>query len=241
MRKRFAFVAGASGAIGQAICHRLAQEGWSLYLQYHRGQQAVQTLYNILQEQYPEQEFMPVQADFTELDAADTLAAQLFQLDALIFANGQAYYNMLEDTPTAVMEQLWRVHVQNPMRLCALTSSKLRANNGYILFIGSIWGEAGASFEVAYSAVKGAQHAFVKAYAQEAAPAIRVNAIVPGMIQTPMNGHLDAEELAAIIEEIPLGRLGEAEEVANMVAFYISGQADYVTGQCIRLNGGWYI
>lgn len=241
MLKQFAFVAGASGAIGQEICERLAEQGWSLYLQYNQGYERVQALYKTLSTQYPQQEFMLIQADFTDDQAADYVAAQVFTIHALVFANGQAHYDMLEDTSVTMMQNLWRVHVQNPMRLSALLSAKLRANNGYIIVIGSIWGEAGASFEVAYSAVKGAQHAFVKAYAQEVAPFIKVNAILPGMIDTTMNGHLSEQEQQAIIADIPLGRLGTAHEVANMVAFYVSGQADYVTGQCIRLNGGWYI
>lgn len=141
------------------------------------------------------------------------------------------------------MSKLWKVHVQNPMRLLALTSKKLRVNLvSYVLFIGSIWGEAGAAGESVYSAVKGAQHAFVKSYAKEVAfNQIRVNAIAPGFIDTVMNQQLDEEERASINDEIPLGYAGSTEDVAKMVSFYLSGQADYVTGQIIRLNGGWYI
>ena len=129
------------------------------------------------------------------------------------------------------------------MRTTALLASKLRANKvSYVLVIGSIWGDVGAAGEVAYSAVKGAQHSFVKAYAQEVAyNGIRVNAIAPGIINTNMNAKFSTEERAEIESQIPLQTFGEVRDIANMAAFYLSGQADYVTGQIIRINGGWYI
>lgn len=241
--KKFALVCGASGAIGQAISAQLARDGWSLYLHYNVGQKKVNNLVKQFIELYPDQEFLPVQADFSKNDGAQQLASQIFSLQAIIFANGHAYYGLLEDTKVADMEKLWRVHVQNPMQTIALLARKLRANpTSYILMIGSIWGEVGAAGEVAYSAVKGAQHSFVKAYAQEAAyNGIRVNAIAPGIIDTSMNANLNAQEREELASQIPLQAFGEARDIANMAAFYISGQADYVTGQIIRVNGGWYI
>lgn len=241
--KKFALVLGASGEIGRSICRSLAEDGWSLYLHYTHNEEATQALYKSLSSTFPTQEFMMVQADFMDPQAADRLASQIFSVQALVFASGQAHYALLEDIPIEDMEALWRVHVQNPMRLTALLSSKLRMHTvSYVFFIGSIWGEAGSAGEALYATVKGAQHAFVKSYAKEAALAgIRVNAIAPGFINTSMNGHLSDEELGYILEEIPLGKVGETTDVAEMVRFYLSGKADYVTGQIIRLNGGWYI
>ncbi len=241
--KRFALVIGASGAIGSAIAKRLATDGWSLYLHYNNGKLKVDNLINELNSIYPQQEFIGIFADFTEDQGADQLAAQIFSIKAIVVASGHAFYGLLEDTPVSEMNRLWKVHVQNPIRLIALLSSKLRKNDvSYILFIGSIWGETGAALESVYSAVKGAQHAFVKSYAKEVAfNHILVNAIAPGLIDTSMNEHLNNEEMQHLYEEIPLGRAGTMKEVANIAAFYLSGQADYVTGQIIRLNGGWYI
>ncbi|WP_274309514.1 elongation factor P 5-aminopentanone reductase [Solibacillus daqui] len=241
--KKFALVCGSSGAIGEAICRSLAQDGWSLYLHYNASREKVQVLYAQLAESYPQQEFIPVQADFSAETSAEQLAAQIFSLQAIIFANGHAYYGLLEDTSSADMNKLWCVHVQNPMRTTALLASKLRAHKvSYVLVIGSIWGDVGAAGEVVYSAVKGAQHSFVKAYAQEVAfNGIRVNAIAPGIIDTAMNAKLDATEREELESQIPLQAFGEARDIANMVAFYVSGKADYVTGQIIRVNGGWYI
>ena len=241
--KKFALVCGATGAIGEAICERLASDGCSLYLQYYTNINKMQRLLDKLQGNYPQQEFFAVQADFSEERAAEQIAAQLFSLQAVIFAGGHAHYGLLEDTTAMDMQKLWQVHVQTPMQLLALVARKLRQQNtSYVLLIGSIWGTAGAAGEVVYSAVKGAQHSFVKAYAQEVAyNGIRVNAIAPGFIDTAMNGQLDEAEREAIQSEIPLQRFGQVQEVANMVSFYLSGQADYITGQILHLNGGWYI
>ncbi len=241
--KKFALVLGASGEIGRAICQSLAEGGWSIYIHFSNNEKAAQDLYHSLSENFPEQEFMLVQGDFSKASGAQLLAAQIFNVQAIVFANGQAHYSLLEDTTVEDMDALWRVHVQNPMRLTALLSSKLRAHDvSYVLFIGSIWGEAGSAGEALYAAVKGAQHAFVKSYAKEAALSrIRVNAIAPGFINTSMNSHLSEEELDYILEDIPLGIAGQTTDVAKMVRFYLSGNADYVTGQVIRLNGGWYI
>lgn len=241
--KKFALVLGASGAIGSAICQRLAKDGWSLYLHYNKGTEKIQQLMKELTLDFPNQEFIPVQSDFTDVNGAEALAPQIFHLNAVVFASGHAYYGLIEETPVEEMDKLWHVHVQNPIRLLALLSEKLRKSDvSYCLFIGSIWGEAGSAGEAVYAAVKGAQHAFVKSYAKEVAfNRIRVNAIAPGFIETEMNNHLSDEEKSRVFEEIPLARAGEARDVANMVAFYLSGQADYVTGQIIRVNGGWYI
>lgn len=241
--KKFALILGASGAIGSAICKRLAEDGWSLYMHYNHNETKVMRLREELSSQYTEQEFLVVQADFSSDVGAETLVNQIYSLQAIVFANGHAFYGLIEDTSVEEMENLWKVHVQNPMRLLALISNKLRSNDvSYVLFIGSIWGEAGAAYETVYATVKGAQHAFVKAYSKEVAlQHILVNAISPGFIETSMNYHLSDEDKQQILDEIPLQRAGKTEDIANLVAFYISGQADYVTGQIIRVNGGWYI
>lgn len=241
--KKYVLVLGASGEIGRAICQSLAEDGWSIYVHYSNNKNAAHKLCDSLSNTFPAQEFMLVQGDFSILTGAEMVAAQIFNVQAIVFANGQAHYSLLEDTTVEDMDALWRVHVQNPMRLTALLSEKLRKHEvSYVLFIGSIWGEAGSAGEALYATVKGAQHAFVKSYAKEAALSrIRVNAVAPGFINTSMNSHLNQEELNYILEDIPLGTIGQTKDVAEMIRFYLSGKADYVTGQIIRLNGGWYI
>lgn len=108
--------------------------------------------------------------------------------------------------------------------------------------ITSIWGEIGASCEVLYSMVKGGQNSFVKALAKELAPSgIRVNGVSPGAVKTKMLDEFTEEELDDLKEEIPLGRLGRPEEIADAVSFAASERASYITGQILSVNGGWHV
>ncbi|EGQ27456.1 MULTISPECIES: elongation factor P 5-aminopentanone reductase [Sporosarcina] len=240
---RFALVLGASGGIGEAVCRQLAAAGWSLYLHYNSNKQQLALLLKDLQKDYPNLEFLSVQADFRSEQAAAELASKIQGLQAIVVANGQAVVKLLSDTTDVEMAELWRVHMQNPARLVSLLSAKLRKHTvSYVLFIGSIWGSAGAAGEVMYSAVKGAQHAFVKAYAKEAAySGVRVNAIAPGWIDTRMNQEFSSEERQMVLEQIPLLSVGTPQEIANMVEFLLSGKADYMTGEIVQINGGWYM
>ncbi|PIC71862.1 3-ketoacyl-ACP synthase [Sporosarcina sp. P16b] len=240
---RFALVLGASGGIGEVICKQLAKAGWSLYMHYNANKNQLNLLRYELEENYPNQQFRSVQADFRVELAAEKLAGSIQSVQAIVVANGQAVVKLLSETSEKEMSELWQVHVQNPARLIALLSEKLRKQDvSYIVFIGSIWGSTGSAGEVMYSAVKGAQHAFVKAYAKESAfSGIRVNAIAPGWIDTRMNQEFSAEERQMVLEQIPLLSVGTPQEIANMVEFMLSGKADYMTGEIIQINGGWYM
>ena len=110
---------------------------------------------------------------------------------------------------------------------------------GCILNISSVWGNTGASTEVAYSAAKGGVNAMTRALAKELAPShIRVNAIACGFIDTEMNGFLSADDREALFEEIPAGRAGTVQEVADLVRRILDAP-EYLTGQIITLDGGW--
>ena len=241
--QRWAIVLGSSGGIGEAISRKLAAEGWSLYLHYNSGHSLAFALAQDLKKRYPNNEFRCVHADFSLIGAADVLAGSLEDISCIVVANGQSMVKLLTETTDMDMEALWRVHVQNPARLIGLLSAHMRQlAPSYVVFIGSIWGNTGAAGEVMYSAVKGAQHAFVKAYAKETAyGGIRVNGIAPGWIETRMNDEIPDEEREMVMEEIPLMIPGKPSEVANLVSFLISGEADYMTGEILKLNGGWYI
>ena len=115
----------------------------------------------------------------------------------------------------------------------------VRKQSGHIVNISSVWGVCGASCEAAYSASKGGVNALTKALAKELAPShIQINAIACGVIDTDMNHFLSKEEAAALLEEIPAGRMGTPDEVARMVLSLTESPA-YLTGQVIRFDGGW--
>lgn len=240
--KKFACIFGASGEIGQAIALEMSKQGWSLYLHFHENKNAMENLQKNLQELNPSQEHHIIQANLGDLNSVNDIFEQLFEVQVIVFASGQALYQLLEDTSQQDMELVWRTHVQSPMSIVGKLAPKLRRfAKSYIVFIGSIWGETGAAGETVYSAVKGAQHAFVKAYAKEAGPSgVRVNAIAPGFIDTKMND-FDEEERQVIENDIPLNQIGKPQDVATLVSFLTSGNGDYITGQVLRVNGGWYI
>ena len=111
--------------------------------------------------------------------------------------------------------------------------------SGCIITVGSMWGEVGASCEVAYSASKAGVIGLTKALAKEVGPSgIRANCISPGLIDTDMNKSVDESAIDEIAEETPLGRVGNPEEVAKVMEFLASEDASFVTGQIIPVNGG---
>ncbi len=111
---------------------------------------------------------------------------------------------------------------------------------GSIINISSIWGEVGASMEVAYSTAKSGLIGFTKALAKENAPSnIKVNVISVGVIDTDMNTFLADEEKEYLENEIPMGRFGKTKEVANLCYFLASDKSSYITGQVIRIDGGF--
>ena len=118
----------------------------------------------------------------------------------------------------------------------------VRQKQGRIINISSIWGIVGASCECGYSASKAAIIGLTKALAKELGPSgITVNCVAPGVINTDMNSGLTLEEMEALREETPLGRIGTAEDVANAVCFLASDKASFITGQIISPNGGFVI
>ena len=160
-------------------------------------------------------------------------------IDILINNAGISYIGLLQDM--GILE--WN-NIINTNLTSAFLMSKyvipymLKKQNGHIINISSVWGNIGASMEVAYSASKGGLNTFTKALAKELAPSnILVNTISPGFIDTEMNKNFEKEELEAIFEEIPLGRAGKTSEVADLV--YKIATSKYLTGQIITIDGGW--
>jgi 3-oxoacyl-[acyl-carrier protein] reductase len=238
--KKYALITGASGGIGQAVALKLASEGYHLYLHYNRNKVAIKSLLEKLS--HFNGEYIPIRADLTNLDGYKAISSQIFSIDDIVHCSGNSFYGLLVDLKQEEAQALMQVHVTSPMMLSKELLPKLiRKRSGNIIVITSIWGQTGASCEVAYSAAKGAQISFVKALSKEVAlNGIRVNAIAPGVVETPMMNRFSPEELEDLSDEIPMGRMGLPEEIANGVSFLLSDQASYVTGHVLSINGGWY-
>lgn len=238
---RSALILGASGDIGTACAKRLASEGWSLYLHFNQNEEKITKLISKLEHKYQQQQFFKLQLDMSKEVDLDPFIQQLYEVDAVIIASGQTVYKLLTETSSVEMDELWQSHLKVPVLLCQQLQEKLsRKNIGRIVFISSIYGTSGSSMEVMYSAIKGAQNAFVKAYAQEVATlGITVNAIAPGAVKTKMNDEWTKEEIDWLLDEIPLQRMAEPVEVAATVSFLLQEEASYITGTVIPITGGW--
>lgn len=238
--KKFALVTGASGGLGQAIALRLAEAGYSLYLHYNQNEKGIHTVLEQLHNFGGE--YIPIQADLASKGGYIDLARNVFSLDAIVHNAGNAVYGLLEELEENEAEQLIQIHVTSPLLLTKMLIPKLvQKKNGGIVIVSSIWGQTGAACEVAYSMVKGAQISFAKALSKELAPSgIRVNAVAPGVISTPMLSDFTADEIEAMADEIPAGRIGVPREVAESVEFLLSEKSSYITGQVLAVNGGWH-
>src|SRR5699024_8964078 len=133
------------------------------------------------------------------------------------------------------------LHVRAPWIITqAFLPSMIKEKSGKIIFITSIWGDIGASNEVIYSSVKGAQNSFVRALAKEIGPSVvSVNAVSAGFIDTNMNKHLQNEEKESIISSIPLNRAGLASDVSHTFSFLMDEKSSYIQGEIVHITGGW--
>lgn len=234
-----ALVTGASRGIGRAIAEALAAERYRLYLTCRHSEEELTRLSYRLSETY-HIACTPILADMGDPEAVERVFSQIHELTLLVNNAGVAHMGLLQDMSVAQWHSLVDTNLNALFYACRLAIPlMLRHGAGKIINISSVWGNVGASMEVAYSAAKGGVNAFTKALAKELAPnGIQVNAIACGLIDTDMNRCLSAEELTALQAEIPADRIGQPSEVAALLLSLLRAP-DYLTGQVITLDGGW--
>jgi len=167
--------------------------------------------------------------------------AALGGVDILVNNAGRAYIGLLGDMSDEEILSVYRTDLLAATVACREVSrGMIRAHKGYIVNIGSVWGRVGASCEAVYSAAKAGLRGLTMALAKELGPSgITVNCIEPGVILTDMNALLAPAALGELCDETPLCRLGETADVAEAVLFLTSGRADFITGQCLGVDGGF--
>lgn len=236
-----ALVTGASRGIGAAVARTLASKGFSVAVHYNRSVKEALALAAELPGA------IAVQADMADAKSVERMvqqvAAHYGRIDVLVNNAGVALWKLAMDTTVEEWDRIFAVNVRGAFVAAkAVLPYMVEQQGGSIINISSMWGQVGASCEVAYSASKAALIGFTKALAKEMGGAgINVNCICPGVIATDMIASFDADAIADLEAETPLGRIGVPEDVAETAAFLAGEESSFITGQVIGVNGGFVI
>ena len=178
--------------------------------------------------------------DVGDLAYVESLRSRFGAVDVLVNNAAVSRIGLLTDLEPETWDEVIRTNVTSLYNTChTYVPDMVRAGHGRILNVSSVWGLAGASCEVAYSASKGAVNAFTRALAKELAPShIPVNAAALGIVDTRMNAHLSEKETAEIREQIPAGYVASPEEAAQALLKLLE-MPEYFTGEIVRFDGGW--
>ena len=236
-------ITGASRGIGAAIARKFIPEGkWNLVISCSKDRGGLNKV-----RQEAEEEGTPCLAFVGDI-SDETFVRKMFAetarkfggVDVLICCAGIDWFGVVQDTLLETWNRILSVNLTGPfLAVREAIPQMLAKKSGSILNISSVFGASGGSCESAYSASKGGLNAFTLSLAKELAPSgIRVNALLPGAIDTSMNARLSPIERAALEEEIPLGRMGTAEEAASL-AYDIAVRFTYMTGALVPMDGGW--
>ena len=242
MNGKNVLITGASRGIGHACALAFAKRGCNVALNCLKNLDALHRTEELAAAYGVRTVSVP--ADVGSFEAVSAMFRQIKQslghVDILVNNAGISYVGLLTDMTPDEWNRILAVNLSSVFHCCRLAvPSMVSRKSGAIINISSVWGVSGASCEAAYSASKGGMNALTQALAKELAPSgIRVNAIACGAVDTDMNRCFSEEELNALADEIPAGRLAAPEEVAELAAD-LALSHPYLTGQIIRLDGGW--
>ena len=233
-------ITGGSRGIGAEAVRQFTAAGHKVVFTYHKSETAADLLRQ-------ETGAVPVRCDVKHPDsvkiAVDKAVSVLGQIDVLICNAAIADYGLITDIDISRWEEVINTDLSGVFYCIRhVLPAMISRKSGCIITVGSMWGQVGASCEVAYSAAKAGVIGLTKALAKEAGPSgIRVNCVSPGMIDTEMNASVDESAVEAIKDETPLCRTGDPAEVAKAMLFLASDDASFITGQVIAVNGGLVI
>jgi 3-oxoacyl-[acyl-carrier protein] reductase len=245
LKNKVALVTGSSRGIGRAIAIELAKNGIDIVVNSssnpQEGLEVVEEIKKI------GQRALYIQADISNPDQVVKMIEKIIhefgRIDSLVNNAGINMDKKLENMDIDRWNRVISVNLTGTFNCTkAVIKFMKEQGGGKIVNISSIVGEIGNFGQSNYSASKGGVISITKTVAKEYARyGILVNAIAPGFIKTKMVEGIPEEVIQRIVEQIPLGRLGKPEEVAKLVAFLVSDNANYITGQVININGGMYM
>ena len=243
--EKIALVTGASRGIGRAIATELARRGWAVAIGYRVRRDKVEELAQQLTEAGCRA--MICQADVSRREEVEAMVRRVEEnfgpVSLLVNNAGIAGQSLFQELTEERWHEFFSVNVDGAFYASrAVLPHMLHEHTGCIVNISSIWGQRGASCEVAYSATKAALIGLTRSLAAELAPShIRVNCVAPGVIRTDMLDELPEELLPQLAEQTPLGRLGTPEDIAAAVAFLADPAAGFITGQVLTCDGGFIL
>lgn len=238
---RKVLITGASRGIGRATAIEFAKQGYDLLLITAHSIDDLKVLAKEIQENYN------INCEYRQCDVGNAKEVQALGSDPVMknvygVINNAAisYVGLLTDMNCEQWQRLMDVNLNSLFYISKVVVPQMvEHKEGKIINVSSVWGNVGASMEVAYSTAKGGVNSFTKALAKELAPSnIQVNAVAFGVIDTKMNECFSKEDMIALKEEIPADRIGTAEEAAQMI-LQIFNSPDYLTGQIVTMDGGW--
>ena len=240
-RDRTVLISGGDRGIGAAAARAFYRAGYRVAILYHCNAEAA----DALQKELPGVTAVQCNvASRASCELAFRAAEQaLGRVDVLVSNAGIAQQKLFTDITPEEWQHMLDVNLTGAFHLCQLAlPGMIRRKAGRILTVSSMWGQTGGSCEVHYSAAKAGLIGLTKALAKEEGPSgITVNCVAPGVIDTDMMAAFTAEDKAALAEETPVGRLGSADEVAQLLVFLAGEGAGYITGQVFGVNGGLVI
>lgn len=242
LNNKIAIVTGGATGIGREIAKKLASLGATVIINYNSSSQEAMALVNELEQSNLKADC--IQANVANFDEAfkliDYAVSKYGKLDILVNNAGITADNLIIRMNENDFDKVININLKGTWNCCKhATKVMMKARSGKIINISSIVGLVGNFGQTNYSASKAGIIGLTKSLAKEVATrGINVNAVAPGFIKTKMTDVLDENLKQKVLENIPLNRLGEAEDVANVVAFLASDLANYLTGQVINVDGG---
>ena len=239
---RIALVTGGGRGIGRTIALKLASSGYDVAVNYQNSAAGAEEIASEII--MLGRKAIAVQADIADPAAVaamiQTVEAELGPVSLLVNNAGLSWSGLFQDTDYTTWRRLFTVNVDGAYHcIQAVLPRMLHEKNGCIINISSIWGLHGSSCEVAYAATR-TLVGMTKSLAAELAPSgIRVNAVAPGCIESDMLDELGEETVRSLAGETPMGRIGSPEDVARVVRFLASADAEFITGQVITADGGF--
>lgn len=242
MQKKVALITGASRGIGKAIALCFAKQGYHIIITASKDHEGLAAVKNeALKFHIQCLDFLTDMSDHAQVKSMFLQVEKEFgTIDVLVNNAGISHIGLFTDMSPIQWNHMIDVNLKSAIN-CSYYAIPLmrKLGHGKIINISSVWGEHGASCEVIYSATKGALNSFTKALAKELAPSnIQINAIACGAIETSMNDCLSQEEKEEIAQQIPAGRFGTCEEVAQLTLL-IAQSPTYLNGQIVTMDGAW--